>query len=447
MKTNLLFFCIIILLSNSISLAAETDQEQQVILPIQQLTLPECISIALSKTPEMNIAVADVSQKEETLEGLKKDRYPVLSFDYLYTKYYNTQYRGNLGNIIPEEDSYGYGVTLQQPLYVGKKIVTSVEIGKLDMQSSLLAREATVDSVILKTYEAYYSLLKTEKLAEVATLALQNMRSHLKDAKAFFDAGLIPKNDLLISELELAQGQQDLLKSANTKLLAQSILNIILQRNPAAPLQVVDNLVYDTPRTIVWEEVKELALQQRPELKQYKLLVEISERNKILTRAPFLPSVILSATYRKQGNSLVADTNPLGPTEVGTAEAMATWKFWSWGQKRNKISAAERQIEKAKESLRQLQENIVLETRQAFLAADETQKNISVTEKAIEQAEENYRIVNGRFQAQLATSTEVLDAQTLLTRARSNYYNALYNYNIAMAYLDRATGSLGISPQ
>ncbi len=129
-------------------------------------------------------------------------------------------------------------------------------------------------------------------------------------------------------------------------------------------------------------------------------------------------------------------------TETKTIQAVAKWQFWSWGQSRDKVFEAKREIAKAREAATQVFESIILEVRQAFLKELEAWENINVTKKAIEQAEENYRITEARYQAQLDTSTQVLDAHTLLDRAGNNYYNALYDYNLAIATLDWACGDL-----
>ena len=81
-----------------------------------------------------------------------------------------------------------------------------------------------------------------------------------------------------------------------------------------------------------------------------------------------------------------------------------------------------------------------LEIKKAILDLQETEKNIPTTKKAVEQAEENLRVSEERYKAQVTTSTEVLDAQTLLSQARTNYYNALYNHSLAKASLLRAVG-------
>ncbi|OQC54772.1 MAG: Outer membrane efflux protein [Deltaproteobacteria bacterium ADurb.Bin022] len=87
-------------------------------------------------------------------------------------------------------------------------------------------------------------------------------------------------------------------------------------------------------------------------------------------------------------------------------------------------------------------DQIALEIKNAYLLLQEAQNQISVSETLIKQAEENFRISEERYKERVATSTEVLDAQTLLTRAKSEYASALGDYNIRLAHLQRAMGNI-----
>ena len=87
-----------------------------------------------------------------------------------------------------------------------------------------------------------------------------------------------------------------------------------------------------------------------------------------------------------------------------------------------------------------LKDGISLELKDAVLELETTEENIPTTRKAVEQGEENLRVNEERYKAQVTTITEVLDAQTLLTQARVNYYKALYNHHLAKAKLLRALG-------
>ena len=319
--------------------------------------------------------------------------------------------------------------------------MTGVELGELDLEFSKEDMNRTKNDIILAVHESYYNLLKTRKFEEVARQSLEERKAHLKDSKAFYKAGLIPKNDMLQSEVQLAGAEIELIRALNLSTMALARLNTLLRRPVEMEIQVEDVLKYE-PSELSWEVSVEEAKKFRPELKQSDISIEQADKNIILTRAPYLPAVSVSANYLKQGDNLLAGEYPLGPNEVKTAEATLEWRFWAWGQRKDEVAVAKYNMKKAQENQVELLDNIILQVREAFVDIKESEYNIGVTEKAIEQAEEDYRINQSRYQAQLSTTTNVLDAQTRLTRARINYFNALYNYKISLMRLAWATGTL-----
>ena len=92
-------------------------------------------------------------------------------------------------------------------------------------------------------------------------------------------------------------------------------------------------------------------------------------------------------------------------------------------------------------------DKIRLEVKSAYLNIIVARRNIETARETLNQAEENYRITNLQYQQQMTTSTEVLDARTLLTQAQTNYYSSLYGYNIALSELERAMGERVITSQ
>jgi len=121
-------------------------------------------------------------------------------------------------------------------------------------------------------------------------------------------------------------------------------------------------------------------------------------------------------------------------------QAVATWNFWEWGRTSYGINEKVSRFSQAKLRKKEILDNIQKEIKKAYLRTQEAEKAIITVEKAIEQAKENFRINEERFKEQMATSTDVLDAQTLLSRTITNYYNALYAFQIAKAALYRAMG-------
>jgi len=423
-----ILFAAFVFLSSSLNAQAEELQENT-------YSLAECVSIALEKSPQVLYNQADIIEKEYSLESSKKDLYPSMYFQYGY------QYAPDAYAPFSIKDYYNYSFSVEQPLYRGRSLVTGVEIGELDLELSKASMAQAQNDIILAVHEAYYDLLKTRKVEKVAEQSVKEREAHLKDAKAFYQAGLIPKNDMLQSEVQLAGAKIELLRAKNLSTMALARLNTLLRRPVQTQIQVEDILKYE-PSELSWESAVEQAKKYRPELLQSEIVVEKADKNITLSKAPYLPAVSVSANYLKQGDNILAREYPFGSSEVKMAQATLEWRFWAWGQRKDKMAVAKYNMKKAQENQTELLDNIILQVREAYVDTLEAEYNIEVTEKAIEQAEEDFRINQSRYQAQLGTTTNVLDAQTRLTRAKINYYNALYSYRISLMRLAWSTGTL-----
>jgi outer membrane protein TolC len=432
--TAVLLFLIQVLLAQTVA-AVEKKRITKADASGKVFSLSECVSISVETSPQVLYSQADITEKEYSLSSSKKDLYPSLFFKYGY------RYAPDAYSPFGVENYYNYIFSIEQPIYRGRSLVTGVELGELDLEFSKVDMARTKNDIVLAVHETYYNLLKTRKFVEVAKQSLEERKAHLKDSRAFFKAGLIPKNDMLQSEVQLAGAEIELIRAMNLSIMALARLNTLLRRPVETETQVEDILKFE-PSEISWELAVEQAKKFRPELKQSDISIEQADKNIILTRAPYLPAVSVSANYLKQGDNLLAGEYPLGPSEVKTAYATLEWRFWAWGQSKDKVASAKHTMKKAQENQFELLDNIILQVREAFVDIKESEYNIGVTEKAIEQAEEDYRINQSRYQAQLSTTTDVLDAQTRLTRARINYYNALYNHRISLARLAWSTGTL-----
>lgn len=423
-----------------VPLAQAEEQDQQPAVTGQGaavFTLADCVAIALDSSPQVLYSQADIFAKQHSLQSSRKDLYPSLFVNYGY------QYAPDATAPFGTKDYYNYSFSIEQPLYRGRSLVTGIELGKLDLELSEVTLTQTKNDIILAAHEAYYNLLKTRKFEEVAVQSVEERKAHLKDAKAFYKAGLIPKNDMLQSEVLLAGAQIELIRAKNLSTMALAQLNTLLRRPVDTAIELEDILKYE-PSDISWEEALQQAKQYRPELRQSEIAIEQADKNIILTRAPYLPAVSVSANYLKQGDDPLAQEYPYGPSEVKTALATMQWRFWAWGQGKDKMATARYNMKKAQENQNELLDNIILQVRGAYVDTLEAEYNIGVTEKAIEQAEEDFRINQSRYKAQLGTTTNVLDAQTRLSRAKIEYYNALYSYRISLMRLAWSTGTLSL---
>lgn len=148
----------------------------------------------------------------------------------------------------------------------------------------------------------------------------------------------------------------------------------------------------------------------------------------------------MSYDYIKEGDDPELDGSPFHDAGHWQATAVLSWTLWEWGKTRYSVRKQEGALNELLQTKHSLEEGIGFELKSAFLDIQTGEENIPTTRKVVEQGEENLRVNEERYKAQVSTITDVLDAQAQLTRARVNYYTALYNLHLAHAQLQRALG-------
>jgi outer membrane protein len=212
-----------------------------------------------------------------------------------------------------------------------------------------------------------------------------------------------------------------------------------MRRPLDAPLELAD-VQEITAADFDLDNATNQALEQRPEIHLAEIQIDVNRKNVQMARSDYYP--VVSVQYQ---NTQAGDHPGLGGSQFTEAwqwnvAAVASWRFWDWGETYHDVQAKKRDVNIAQNDLKLLKDAVKLEVKQAYLNMNASKKNISVAKKAVEQAEESYRMSYERYREQVATNTELLDAETDLTQARINYYTALYDFNTDVAALQRAIG-------
>ncbi len=385
---------------------------------------------------------------------------PRLSTSYGYTRFsdakestgFALQLPPPIGNVnVPPQklsslDNYQWKVSLTQPIFTGFALLSRYELARLGIDISKLELEQEKLALVLRVKEAYFNVLRAQRAVEVSDKAVESLASHMKVARSFYEVGMIPANDLLKAEVELANARHIQAEARSNLKLAKSRLNTVISRPIDAPLTLEDILSFRPERETLSHYIQ-TALDQRPELKALSLRIAQAEQEIRLAKSKYFPEIVLTASYVREGDDPDVSGSPYhNPYKYWQASAMLNWTFWEWGKTYYQVREKEEKLKELTFLRKSLEEQIRLEVKRAFLALDVAEKNIPRAKKAVIQAEENLRVARERYKAQVSTSTEVLDAQALLTQARNNYYNALYDHNMARARLLWAIGSLETGP-
>ncbi|SPD75057.1 putative Type I secretion outer membrane protein [uncultured Desulfobacterium sp.] len=408
-------------------------------------SLEKSIEEALEKNWSLKAKSEKVNQALDVKNQARAEFLPKLSTSYGYTRLSEeTIMRPSIPGLgtfaLSSQDNYQWRGTVTQPLFTGLALVSSYQLAKLGIDQSRMELELEKLDLALRVKEAYFNILIADKAVEVAEKEVESLGSNVNLSSNFYNVGVIPVNDLLKAEVELASAQQALVKARNAARLARASFNTVLARPVSEAAEVEDILVFK-PEQVNFEDRLAQALESRPEMKITDINILKTDQQARLSRSRNYPEISFQYDYIKEGDD--PDVSGSLFHDEGRWQAMAvfSWTFWEWGKTYYSVQENESQKKELAQLRLALEDNICLELQQAVLALETAEKNIPTTMKAVEQGEENMRVNEERYKAQVTTITEVLDAQTLLTQARVNYYKALYLHNLAKARLLRTVGT------
>ncbi len=408
--------------------------------PNRALTLPECISMAERVSPILDSA-------DQSQVGAMWTRWqaitaflPTASTNYAATKYNDMAatgshvLTGNGGHTL-----YSWQAQVTQPIFTGGRNRANYLLSQLGVTAADIQKTQAREDLILSVKQAYYSILATEKALDVAKTSVVNLQSHLNVAQNFFDVGMVPKNQVLEAEVELAKAVQEETALNRDLVVAKARLNIFLRQPVENPISVVDTLVY-TPFPLTMEQCLNTSLAESPEMRLGRNQVEVSTKNVDVARSGYYPEIGVTYTNNSIGNSGRAHGGWSTDDASWNVAAVATFNFWEWGRVKADVEKSKVELNRSLNSLTSLEDNTKLEVTSNYQSLLSAGKNIDVSAKAVVSAAEDLRMVNERYLEQVATNTEVLDSQTRYSQAQYNHYQALYNYNLAWATLERSLG-------
>ncbi len=304
----------------------------------------------------------------------------------------------------------------------------------LGKSASLLDTAKTRDDLFLNVCKGYFSTLKAQKMEIVAQQEVVDLQAHQKIAQDQYEFGVVTYNDVLQADVSLADAEQRLIVAKTDTIDIRSAFNKLL----ALPVSAATALKDEKLETRPWDlqEATDVALKQRSDLKAST--ERILQQGKVVTqtKAQFFPRIYAQAGQTFQQNDyLLHDTQWFGIFGM-------QWTLFSGLDTKAQVAQAKLKVSQLQEQHKDLNDQVRLDVQTAYLALKETADRIRVTEKAVAQGEENLRLNEERYKEQVGTATDVIDAQTLLTRTRVNYFNAIYDHQMAKAQMLWAVGAI-----
>ena len=399
-----------------------------------RLNLEQTVIKALENNPSIEAARASERASQESTKAALGGFGPKLTSTYGYT-------RLDHDNVVSEEDVWKGSLTVTQNLFTGFKVLSTYQRTKLQEESAGYSKLNVELSLILNVQENFINLLVARENVRSAQDSVERLASQLKITRAFYDVGLQPRIDVLRAEVNLSDAERKLVTAENSLATQQARLNTLLN----LPLEA--NVDYEGVLNFMdftqgLEQSLEEAARNRPDMNIARKAVKIAMEDLDITQSVFYPQVSASFTGSRQGNSPKINGSPIVDTEFANWQAGVnmSWELFSSGTTYFASQAGKQNISSLKSTEANTWQEATFEIQSRHLSITEAAKRIKVAQKTVESAKEAFRMAQARYQAQVGTNTDVLDAQADLTSAEASLTQAMGDYMIAIARVYNSTG-------
>lgn len=407
------------------------------------LNLPKTVQMALDYNRDIKNSQYALKKAEYAINQAQAGKKPTVDYNFGAQRSRATdaatysRAASLMGGANSVSNAFSNGISVNIPLYTGGLVEGQIDVaklGKTNAQEEILrVEQATKYSAI----EGYYGLLAYQELQGVYHEAVDNLRGHLDNVQAQYNVGTKAKVDVLSSDVSLANAKTTAITADNNVAVAESNLNNILGLPLETKLNLADHqLPFDT-YNISLQEATDYAMKYRPEVLQAAIAVQEAERNIDIADAGNKPTVAITG-----GNDWADNTFPGIDANKRSWKVAAgvTYNFYDGGATKAKVNQAKQDLLVARETEQKTREAVQLEVKQAYLNIRSAAQKVEETQTVVDQARENYRIQNIRYQAGVGINLDVLDAQLSLNEAQVNHIQALYDYNVGIAKLEQVMG-------
>lgn len=404
--------------------------------PAGALSLRECMNLAAVGNHSLAVTASVQLIAKEAVTQAQSGFLPRVDFQGGYTLQAKPQAVNftERGSVETQDGTYGFfSLTLTQTIYDFGRTRYRQQRASLLHEATVKEYAAAEKEVFLQVVEAYFGILEARRLLGTAEEEVVQRTDHLRIATNLYEQGVVTRNDLLQAEVRLADSVQKRLVAANRLENRWMYLNHLIGR----PLDQRDELVEDTESAMPdTEGAHERAFANRPELSALVRSADAAEAEASEAKSGYYPEL-----YAKAGVDYVENSKVREQAIYAATVGLKINLFDGFATTSRHRQAVER-LTRSREALRLAREQVRLELATALNDARVAEQRIKSVETAIRQGEENLRINRDRYQAQVGTATDVLDAQTLLTQIKTDYHRAVFDFQVAKARVSKAMGEL-----
>ena len=347
----------------------------------------------------------------------------------------NGNYLGFASGSTAYNNTFSNSLSISMPLYTGGELEGNIKNRRYGLNVADLSLESTRQSIKYQVTEAYYSVLQQQNIVEVNESAVRMANEQLNLLQIQYEEGERAYSDVLQMQVQKANYDQDLTSAKSRLKVAKSTLLSLIELPEETEIDLTDKFAYK-PYEFSLEECLKFAAENRPDLAAANYNVNQAEAAVSSAKSGNRPTVMGSASKTIAANGAFQSER----SEQWAAGISVNWSIFDNQVTSANVKTAKSEVERLKTEVDAISKNVSLQVRTAYTQMKAAEENVKLTKIAVAQAEESYDIAVVRHIEGVDILLNVTDAQEKLTQARTNYYSALYQYNLYKAQLERYMG-------
>jgi outer membrane protein TolC len=408
-----------------------------------RFTLRQAVERAFQHNPAVLTARQEIRRTKGVQIQVRAEAIPHLDASGMFNHIAPSLRAGTESAFSLSDNSYNVSLTGSQLIYNGS-VIPAIKGAAAATDASLYSLRNTIDQVIATVREQFYLVILNRALIGVQEESVHLLEAQLKDQQNRFEAGTVPRFNVLQAEVALANQLPALITARNNYRIAQLQLakTIGLDFNPKRgdqpPLECVGELAF-TPREMPLTTAIELGKERRPALKQQRANILVQVQGLRGAYAGIQPNLSFSGGRTWESSQISPDlSNGVAGWFWGVT---GSWPIFDGLQTVGTVKSARATLSQAKIAYDDLVLQVELEIQQAYSNLQQDRQLYESQSKNVETAYEALRLATARFGVGAGVQLDVLNAQVALTQAQSTRLSALYSYNADLAEFDRATAT------
>lgn len=411
----------------------------------KELTLDESLRIGLQNSRQIKISESVLRSSDEKITEYSSQMLPKLSLSAGYT-YMNLNDPTEIGfgpflmTVKNPFTLYGMQLSIQQPIFTGFQLSSLKSSAENIYEAISSDHQKNINNKAFEIYSAYWNLFKTQKQVELIEERMTSLDEDLRRTKDFVDNGLATMNDYLRIELQVSNTRLQLIDAKNAREISRAAFNQSIGFPLNDSTKIDSDLVFHQPDYPQYEELVMEAENNRQELKSMEFKILAGEDKISAANSNWWPKLYASGNFLLYNVNAETFSMENEKLQAWFAGLSLSWDLWNWGNTSSKSAQAEEEVLQNRESLELLKEQIEIEVYNTYLALNSNAEKIKVSQLAVLSAEENFRIVNEKYEHQLATANDLIDAEVALLNSRSMLTISQADFELVKVRLNLAIG-------